>query len=94
MMPDHNEVRGVISEFDLASEDGDRDFWMSLQSDEAFSAAAQRFRDAQTYARHEHATEADAEAREALRRSLREHAQRVRAEVDTRNAHDPAEVDA
>ncbi|MFA1612073.1 hypothetical protein [Halobellus rubicundus] len=76
-----NAARSMIDELDLASEDEDYDLYQALVADEAFAAACLRYQNAVIYAAHEHATEADRDARTALMRSIREHAQRVRGEV-------------
>jgi hypothetical protein len=81
MSVDPTAVRSVIRELDITSEDADYDYWTALQADEGFAAAADRYAQADLYVDHEHATAADREARDALKRSVREHAQRVAEEV-------------
>jgi len=76
------DARNVIDRLNLADYDEEFDYYQALVSDEAFAVAAHRLSDAEVYARHEHATDADQDAVDALRRSVREHAQRVRGEVD------------
>lgn len=73
-------ARSVTRQMDLATEADDR--YHRLMADEAFTVACDRYRKADIYADHEHATNADREARDALKRSVREHAQRVFMEHD------------
>lgn len=70
-----------IDALELADRD-DYKFRQALLDDEAFCAAAYLYKQTDLYTSHEHATQADREARDALRRSIREHAQRVKQEVD------------
>ncbi|WP_049987121.1 hypothetical protein [Halobellus rufus] len=74
-------AKTVVEEFDLADEDTDYDYYHALLDDERFAAAAYLYQEAGVYAASDDATEADREARDCLKRSLREHAQRVRGEV-------------
>ncbi|MDQ2053212.1 hypothetical protein [Halobellus sp. H-GB7] len=71
----------MIDELDLASEDDDYELYHALLTDERFGAACYLYQEAAVYASGDDATEADREARDCLKRSIREHAQRVRAEV-------------
>jgi len=75
-------ARSAIDEFDLATEDENYELHEALLADEAFGAAAYLYEQAEIYANHENAVTADEEARDALRRSVREHAQRVELEVE------------
>lgn len=75
-------ARSAIDEFDLPNEDENYELHQALVSDEAFRAAAYLYEQATIYADHENAVAADAEARDALKRSVREHAQRVKQEVE------------
>ena len=72
----------IIDEFDLADYDEEFEFHQALLDDERFCAACYLYQEAGVYATGEHATQADRDARDALERSLREHAQRVRGELD------------
>jgi hypothetical protein len=72
----------VVEEFDLADRDGDREYYRALITDERFAAACYLYQEAGVYATGEGATQADRDARDALERSLREHAQRVRGAID------------
>lgn len=84
-MIDTSTVKRQIRELGITTEDEDYDYFHALIGDEAFAAACHRLSDAEIYADHEHATDADRQAHAALRRSVREHAQRVRARVDATN---------
>lgn len=72
----------VIENLELAEGDDDAEYYRALVADEAFGAICYLYRKLTYYAEHEHATEADIEARDALKRSVREHAQRVEGELD------------
>ena len=72
----------IIEEFGLADYDEEFEFYHALLDDERFCAACYLYQEAGVYATGEGATQADREARDALERSLREHAQRVRGEID------------
>ena len=75
-------ARGVIEALELADYDEEYEYYQALVADEAFCAACYLYDELGVYATHEHATEADREARDALKRSLRDHAQRVRGELE------------
>jgi len=75
-------ARTVIDEFDLADYDDEFAFHQALLDDERFCAACYLYQEAGVYATGDDATQADTDARDALERSLREHAQRVRGEVE------------
>lgn len=72
----------VIENFALADGDSDAEYYRALVADEAFSSICYLYRKTAHYADHEHATGADVEARDALERSVREHAQRVEGELN------------
>jgi len=74
-------ARTMIDELDLADFDEEYEYYQALVSDERFGAACYLYQEAGVYATGENATEADREARNALRRSIREHAQRVAGEI-------------
>lgn len=75
-------ARSAIDEFDLPDEDENYELHQALVSDEAFRAAAYLYEQAEIYADHEDAVAADEKVHEALKRSVREHAQRVQQEVE------------
>jgi hypothetical protein len=75
-------VREMIAAFDLADPDVGVAYYRALVADEAFAAARYRYRNAVAYARHDHATRADREARDALERAVKAHAQRVEGQID------------
>jgi len=75
-------ARTVIDEFGLADYDTEYDYYQALVADERFGAACYLYQEAGVYASGEDATEADRDARDALKRSIREHSQRIRGEVD------------
>jgi len=72
----------IIDEFGLADYDAEYDYYQALVDDERFCAACYLYQEAGVYATGEGATQADRDARDALERSLREHAQRVRGAID------------
>ena len=72
----------AIEGLELADENEESEYYRALVADEAFSAACYRCENAGIYAEHEHATDADVEALDALERSVQAHAQRVREEFD------------
>lgn len=72
----------AIESLELADKNDEPEYYRALVADEAFSVACYRCENAGIYAEHEHATDADVEARDALERSIREHAQRVKEELD------------
>ena len=74
-------ARSMIDELDLASEDDEFEYYQALVDDEAFGAACLRYENAVVYATHDDAVAADRKARDCLKRSVREHAQRVRGEL-------------
>lgn len=80
----------IIDEFGLADYDEETAFYHALVDDERFCAACFLYQEAGVYATGEHATAADREARDALERSLREHAQRVRGTVDVEEGESDA----
>jgi hypothetical protein len=73
----------IVEEFELADYDDENDYYQALLNDERFCAACYLYQEAGVYATGEHATQADKDARDALERSLKEHAQRVRGETDS-----------
>lgn len=75
-------AKAIVEEFELADYDAETEYYQALLDDERFCAACYLYQEAGVYATGEHATQADREARDALERSIREHAQRVRGEVD------------
>jgi len=75
-------AKAIVEEFALADYDDEFDYYQALLDDERFCAACYLYQEAGVYATGEHATQADRDARDALERSLREHAQRVRGEID------------
>jgi hypothetical protein len=75
-------ARSLIEELELADYDAEYELYQALVADEAFAAACFRYQNAVAYAAHEHATEHDREARTVLKRSIREHAQRVRGQIE------------
>ena len=72
----------AIKGLELADPDDEPEYYRALVADEAFSAACYRCENTGNYAQHENATDADAEALEALERSVQQHAQRVKEELD------------
>ena len=76
----------IIDEFGLADYDEEYDYYQALLDDERFCAACYLYQEAGIYATGEGATQADRDARDALERSLREHAQRVRGAIDVEEA--------
>ena len=74
----------IVDEFALADYDEEFEYYQALVDDERFCAACYLYQEAGVYATGEHATQADREARDALERSLREHAQRVRGAIDVK----------
>lgn len=78
----------IVEEFDLADYDDEFDYYQALLDDERFCAACYLYQEAGVYATGADATEADREARDALERSLREHAQRVRGQLDVEEVDD------
>ena len=81
-------ARSIIDNLDLADYDEEFEFYQALVADEAFGAACLRYENAVVYATHDDAVEADREARDCLKRSIREHAQRVRGELQEEGADD------
>ena len=82
-MPSEKQSRAaatVVEEFGLA-EPGEY-YHECLVEDDRFAAACLLYQEAGVYASGEDAVEADREARECLRRSVREHAQRVEGDLD------------
>jgi hypothetical protein len=75
-------ARTIIDEFNLADYDEEFDYHQALVADERFAAACYLYQEAGVYATGEGATQADKDARDALKRATREHAQRVRGQVD------------
>jgi len=75
-------ARGIIEALELADYDEEYEYYQALVDDEAFCAACYLYDELGVYTTHRHATQADKDARDALERSLREHAQRVRGQVD------------
>lgn len=78
----------IVEEFDLADYDEEYDYYQALVADERFAAACYLYQEAGAYATGEHATQADREARDALERSIKEHAQRVRGALDVEETDD------
>lgn len=72
----------IVEEFALADYDEEYEFYQALITDERFCAACYLYQEAGVYATGEGATQADRDARDALERSVKEHAQRVRGQVD------------
>ena len=79
-------AKAIVEEFALADYDDEFDYYQALLDDERFCAACYLYQEAGVYATGEHATQADRDARDALERSLREHAQRVRGAIDVEEA--------
>jgi hypothetical protein len=75
-------AKAIVEEFELADYDAEFDYYQALVGDERFAAACYLYQEAGVYATGEHATQADRDARDALERSIKEHAQRVRGQVE------------
>lgn len=77
------DARDIAETFDIATEDDDREYWMALQADEHFGSVCYNFKGVALYAeKGPHPTQHEQDAKEALERAIREHAQRVRGELD------------
>lgn len=72
----------VIDDLELADYDEDFEYYQALLKDEYFAAISYLYQELHIYVPGEHATEADEEALNALKRSVREHAQRVEGNFD------------
>ena len=83
-------AKTMIDELDLADYDEEYEFYQALANDEQFGAIAHLYQEAAVYATTEEATQADKDARDALKHSLREHAQRVAIEHDDRTIEEVA----
>lgn len=74
-------ARTVIDDFDLADYDAEYDYYQALVGDEWFGAVCYLYQEIDVYADGANATAADKEARDALERSINEHARRVRVQL-------------
>jgi len=75
-------AKAIVEEFALADYDEEFEYYQALLDDERFCAACYLYQEAGVYATGEDATQADRDARDALKRSIYEHAQLVRRTVD------------
>ena len=72
----------IVERFEFASIDKDRELYQAFVHDEAFATACRLYQETVTHATHKDATEHDREAQKVLMRSIRDHAQRIRGEID------------
>lgn len=75
-------AKSAIDELGLADYDEEFDLYQALLKDEMFCAVAYLYDEAMVYRGHADERQADADARAALKRAVREHSQRVRQEAD------------
>lgn len=79
------DARDIVDGFDLADYDEEYECYQVLVEDEHFGAVCHAFKGVALYADSgPHPTEAEREAKKALKRAIREHAQRVRLEARDR----------
>lgn len=83
MMSREAAARHAIARFELVNGYEDPEGYEALLEDEAFTIACSLWQRTKGLSLDRHGTQANEDAREALKRSVREHAQRVLGHLET-----------